>query len=170
MRTLRMSIVAAVGFFFVGLLAGCSTMGVGKIQEPEVRLMGLEVGDMGLDSAEILFDFEVQNPNARSLRLDGVAYRLRLEGEPLLDGRRGERMEIAAGGESRVTLPMTVRYADVFRAIRTLRNESRPSYELNADFEFDVPVIGTLVVPVNRRGRVSLDQITRRFGGLIPPG
>jgi LEA14-like dessication related protein len=149
-------------------LSGCSSaLGLAGIQEPEVRLMGVEVGDLGLDSAELLFDFEIDNPNERSLRLEGVAYRLNVEGSRLLDGRRGERMEIAARAENRVTLPMTVRYDDLFRALRTLGREERPAYELQADFEFDAPLVGTLVVPVNRKGRVSLDRLASRLGGLF---
>jgi LEA14-like dessication related protein len=151
-------------------LSGCSSaLGLAGIQEPEVRLMGIEVGDLGLDSAELLLDFEIDNPNERSLRLDGVAYRLNVEGSRLLDGRRGERMEIAARAENRLTLPMTVRYDDLFRALRTLGREERPSYELQADFEFDAPLVGTLVVPVNRKGRVSLDRLASRLGGLFTP-
>jgi LEA14-like dessication related protein len=141
-------------------LSGCATMGLAGLEEPDVRLMGVEVEGFGLDSAKLLFDFEVDNPNNRALRLDGVAYRLRLEGEPLLDGRRRERTEIAARSESRVTLPVTVRYEDLFRALRALRDERRPSYQLLADFEFDAPVVGTLTVPVNRSGRIPLDRLT----------
>lgn len=170
MRGLKESAMAPLALLvLLGLgLSGCSSaLGLAGIQEPEVRLMGVEVGDLGLDSAELLFDFEIDNPNERSLRLDGVAYRLNVEGSRLLDGRRGERMEIAARAENRVTLPMTVRYDDLFRALRTLGREERPAYELQADFEFDAPLVGTLVVPVNRKGRVSLDRLANRLGDLF---
>jgi LEA14-like dessication related protein len=162
-----MGLLALLVLLGVGLSGCSSALGLAGIQEPEVRLMGVEVGDLGLDSAELLFDFEIDNPNERSLRLDGVAYRLNVEGSRLLDGRRGERMEIAARAENRVTLPMTVRYDDLFRALRTLGREERPAYELQADFEFDAPLVGTLIVPVNRKGRVSLDRLASRLGGLF---
>jgi LEA14-like dessication related protein len=148
-------------------LSGCSAMGMVGIEEPDVRLMGVDVGSLALDSAELLFDFEIDNPNTRALVLDGVAYRLNLEGERFLDGRRGERVEIAAGRESRVTLPVTLRYDDLARALRSLRREDRPSYELKADFEFDAPLVGTLVVPVTQRGRVPLDRLTGLLGRLF---
>lgn len=152
----------------VGLgLAGCSAMGLVGIEEPDVRLMGVNVGSLGLDSAELLFDFEVDNPNARSLVLDGIAYRLNVEGERLLDGRRGQRLEIAAQDESRVTLPMTVRYDDFARAIRSLRRQEHPSYELKADFEFDAPLVGSLVVPVTQRGKVPLDRLAGWVGRIL---
>lgn len=148
-------------------LSGCSALGMVGIEEPDVRLMGVDVGSLALDSAELLFDFEIDNPNARALVLDGVAYRLNLQGERFLDGRRGQRTEIAASGESRVTLPVTLRYDDLARALRTLRREDRPTYELKADFEFDAPIVGTLVVPVTERGRVPLDRLTGLLGRIL---
>jgi hypothetical protein len=66
-----------------------------------------------------------------------------------------------------VTLPVTLRYDDLARALRSLRREDRPSYELKADFEFDAPVVGTLVVPVTQRGRVPLDRLTGLLGRLF---
>jgi LEA14-like dessication related protein len=161
-------VAAAVVLLLVGLgLSGCSAIGLAGIEEPDVRLMGVDVGSLGLDSAELLFDFQVDNPNARSLVLDGVAYRLNVEGERLLDGRRGQRLEIAARDQSRVTLPVTVRYDDFARALRSLRGQDRPSYELKADFEFDAPLVGTLVVPVTQRGRVPLDRLAGWVGRIL---
>jgi LEA14-like dessication related protein len=167
MRVLRPPAVAAA-LLMVGLaISGCSAIGLAGIEEPEVRLMGVDVGSVGLDSAELLFDFNVDNPNARDLMLDGVAYRLDVEGARLLDGRRGERLEIRSGRDNRVTLPVTVRYEDLSRVLRNLRREERPSYELKADFEFDAPLVGTLVVPVTQRGRVPLDRLAGWLGRIL---
>ena len=152
----------------VGLgLSGCSAIGLAGIEEPKVRLMGVDVGSLGLDSADLVFDFQVDNPNARALVLDGVGYRLNVEGERLLDGRRGQRLEIAAQDQSRVTLPVTVRYDDFARALRSLRGREHPSYELKADFEFDAPIVGTLVVPVTQRGKVPLDRLAGWVGRIL---
>jgi LEA14-like dessication related protein len=163
----QMSAAAAVLVLAGLVLSGCSAIGMAGMEEPDVRLMGVDVGSLGLDSAELLFDFEIDNPNTRALVLDGVAYRLNLQGERFLDGRRGQRTEIAASGQSRVTLPVILRYDDLARALRTLRREDRPTYELKADFEFDAPIVGTLVVPVTQRGRVPLDRLTGLLGRIL---
>jgi LEA14-like dessication related protein len=161
--------VAALLVVVAGGLAtsGCSTLGLAALEKPEVRLMGVDVGSVGLDSAELLFDFNVDNPNDRDLILGGVSYRLDVEGARLLDGRRGERLEIYSGRDNRVTLPVTVRYEDLSRTLRSLRREDHPTYELKADFEFDAPVVGTLVVPVTQRGRVPLDRLAGWLGRIL---
>jgi LEA14-like dessication related protein len=166
-KTLKKISIAAVLLVASLGLSSCSALSLAGIEEPDVRLMGVDVGSLALDSAELLFDFEIDNPNAQRLLLDGVAYRLSLEGERVLDGRRGQRLEIAAQDESRVTLPMVVRYDDLARALRTLRRQGSPSYELTADFEFDAPLVGTLVVPVTQRGRVSLDRLAGPLGRIL---
>jgi len=167
MRGLSLKRSAAAAAFLLLALSGCSTLGLAGIEKPEVRLMGVDVGSVGLDSAELLFDFNVDNPNARDLVLGGIAYRLNVEGARLLDGRRGERTEILSRRDNRVTLPVTVRYEDLSRVLRSLRREEHPSYELKADFEFDAPVVGTLVVPVTQRGRVPLDRLAGWIGRIL---
>lgn len=139
-------------------LSGCAGLGR-RLLEPEVRVIGVDVGDMALDSAELVFDFEVDNPNAVALVLNQIGYQLHINGRPFADGRRNERTQIAANGESRVQLPLVLRYADVARVIRSLGDNRRPDYELEADFQFDAPVLGAVTVPVRRRGRVPLDRI-----------
>jgi LEA14-like dessication related protein len=168
-RAVATAVLVTAGLGVCLGLSSCSSLGLANFAKPDVRLMGLDVGSVGLDSAQLLFDFQVDNPNARSLVLDGVAYRLSLEGARLLDGRRTERTEIAASGESRVTLPVTVRYDDVARALRTLRREDHPSYELNADFQFAAPLVGDVVVPVTQRGRVPMDRLAGWLGQILEP-
>jgi hypothetical protein len=96
--------------------------------------------------------------------LDGVGYKLRLNDEPMLEGRRDERIEIAAG-ESTVELPMTVGYADLYRVLRSLAASAKPTYALDAEFRFTVPILGTLTVPVSRRGEIPLDKVRFGLGG-----
>lgn len=143
-------------------LAGCAGLGLGSVfREPDVDVIGAELTRTGLSGADVLFEFEVDNPNGVALVLDGLDYRLRLNDEPLLDGRQDKRTEIAANGDSRVNLPVSIQYDDILRVLETLDDNERPSYELQADFQFAVPVIGTVTVPVTKRGQLSLDRLLR---------
>lgn len=144
------------------LVAGCAGLGVGNVmRSPDVDIVGAELTNTGLDGADVLFEFEVDNPNGVALVLDGLDYRLRLNGKPLLDGRQDERTQIAARSESRVDLPVRIRYADLLRVLETLGDDDQTSYEIQADFQFAVPVLGSITVPVTRRGELSLDRFLR---------
>lgn len=157
-HTLRPLLLAGL----VALLAGCAGLGVGDMmRQPDVDIVGAELTNTGIDGADVLFEFEVDNPNGVALVLDGLNYRLRLNDKPLLDGRQDERTQIAARSESRVDLPVRIRYADLLRVLETLDDDDSPSYEIQADFQFAVPVLGTVTVPVTRRGELSLDRFLR---------
>lgn len=143
-------------------LAGCAGMGLGSVfREPDVDVVGAELTRTGISGADLLFEFEVDNPNGVALVLDGLNYRLRLNDRPLLDGRQDKRTEIGANTESRVNLPVSIQYDDILRVLETLDDNDRPSYELQADFQFDVPVVGTVTVPVTKRGQLSLNRLLR---------
>lgn len=144
-------------------LTACASLG-NVFREPDVDVVGAELTRTGLSGADVLFEFDVQNRNAVALVLDGFNYRLRLNDKPLLDGRQDQRTQIAANAQSRVNLPVTIQYDDVLRVIETLDDGSSPNYELQADFQFAVPVLGTVTVPVTKRGRLSLDRILSRIG------
>jgi LEA14-like dessication related protein len=143
------------------VLTACTGLLGSAVREPDVDVVGAELTHADLNGAEVLFEFEVDNPNGIALVLDGLAYRLRLNDEPLLNGNQDRRTEIAARTGSRVDLPITLRYSDVVRALETLNDREDPTYELQADFRFAVPVIGSLTVPVTKRGRLSLDRLLR---------
>ncbi len=143
------------------LLAGCAGLGGNVMRSPDVKIVGAELTNSGLEGADVLFEFEVDNPNGVALVLDGLNYRLRLNDKPLLDGRQDDRTQIAARSESRVDLPVRIRYVDLLRVLETLDGDDSPSYEIQADFRFAVPVLGSITVPVTRKGELSLDRFLR---------
>lgn len=143
-------------------LAGCAGAGLGSVfREPDVDVVGAELTRTGLSGADVLFEFEVENRNGIALVLDGFNYRIRLNEKPLLNGRQDQRTQIAANAGSRVSLPVTFQYDDVMRVLETLDDNDDPTYELQADFQFAVPVLGTVTVPVTKRGQLSLDRLLR---------
>src|SRR4051794_24539653 len=96
-----------LGILCLGALSACA--GLGRVFErPRVELEGAEVEGIGLDRADLRFDFQVQNPNGVTLPLAGIDYELMVNGARLLAGRRDQRLDIAAHGASRVELPVSV--------------------------------------------------------------
>src|SRR4051794_39095597 len=89
-------------------LASCAGLGR-PFERPQVRILGADVTHLSLESADVVFDLSVENPNALSFVLDTVDYRLRINGEQL-HGQSAPRAEIAARGATEVRLPVTLRY------------------------------------------------------------
>lgn len=146
-------------------LSACAGVGLGNaLRNPDVDVVSAELTRTGFEGADLLFEFEVDNPNGFGMVLDGLNYRLRLNDRPLLNGRQDDRTEIAARTASRVDLPVTVRYDDLIRVLETLDDSTRPSYELQADFQFAAPLVGTITVPVTKRGEIPLERLLSRIG------
>ncbi len=145
-------------------LAACAGLGgYADLVRPEVDVTDVKLLGTTLTGADLVFEFRVDNPNAVALVLDGIGYRLRLNDEPLLDGRRDEETTIAASGRSVVELPVTIRYEDLYRVIRSFEGKRRSDYALDADFRFAVPILGSVTVPVSKRGEIPLDRLRSRL-------
>lgn len=147
-------------------LSSCA--GFGRVYEkPRVYILGADVADVSLTSADLVFNVSVENPNRFSFVLDAVDYRLRVNGEPFLDGQKDLRAEIAARGASEVRLPVTLRFADVLRVLQALEGEERAGYDLEAELWFEAPIVGRRSVSVRKRGDFSLSDI--QLGRLRTP-
>lgn len=165
-RSFRASGLLAIALSVLAL-TGCAGLGgLSRMVEPEVDVTDVRLLGTTLTGADLLVEFRVDNPNAVRLVLDDIGYRLRLNGQPLLDGRRDQRTEIAANGRSTIELPLTLKFEDIYRVIRSFEGRQRPNYDLDADFRFDVPVLGAVTVPVTRRGEIPMDRLRDALGGF----
>jgi LEA14-like dessication related protein len=147
-------------------VSACAGLGIGNaFRSPDVRVVGADLTRAGFEGADLVFQFEVDNPNGIALVLNGLSYRLRLNDRPLLNGRQDDRTEIAAkAARSRVDLPVTIRYDDFLQVVESMGENDHPSYELQADFQFAAPLIGNITVPVTKRGQIPLERLLRRIG------
>jgi len=164
-RSLRAAGLLAGALLAALALAACSGLGgLARVVQPNVDVTDVKVLGTTLTGADLLFQFRVDNPNAVSLVLDEIGYRLRLNGEPLLNGRSNQQTRIAANDRSVVELPVTIKFEDVYRIIRSFSGRQRPDYNLDADFQFNVPVLGAVTVPVSKRGEIPLERLRDALG------
>jgi LEA14-like dessication related protein len=145
-------------------LAGCALNTLAHMESPKVDVTGVKLKGTTLAGADVLVQFRVDNPNDVNLVLDGIVYHLRLNGQPLLDGHYDQQVQIAASGRTPVELPVTIRFDDLYRVIRTLQNQKNPEYALDADLRFAVPVLGEVTVPVTQTGKVPVDRLLQQIG------
>jgi hypothetical protein len=71
---------------------------------------------------------------------------------------------IAASGRTAVELPVTIKFEDLYRVVRTLQGRKDPEYTLDADLRFAVPVLGEVTVPVTQSGKVPVDRLLQQIG------
>jgi len=135
------------------VLSGCATL-ENQFKQPEVSLGDARITSMSLQDAQVAFDVDVKNPNAIGLSLKGLTYTLQVQGKQLFNGTHSERFEINANSTSRVTLPFTLRYEDVFGTIMALRDNKELSYQISGEADF-----GLIRLPYSKSGTIAMPKL-----------
>jgi len=144
------------------LAAGaCGLLGAAGIERPSVSLDSTRLQSISVRDVDLLLGFEIDNPNALGVRLEGFDYRLSVAGTPLAEGDRREELTVPAGGRSRADLPLSVAWDDLAAIYRSVRSGGETGYRLDAGFTFEVPVLGPVRIPLTRQGDFPVVRLPR---------
>ena len=119
---LRSSLVGATA-----LVAGCAGL-AGLDRPPRVTLVSLEPVQVTLLEQRYLAVIRIQNPNAVSLPIDGLDYRIALNGAEFADGVGSQRVTVPAYGEKTLEVGVvstTLRLFEQIKRISGLRGSLR---------------------------------------------
>lgn len=149
---------AVLAVFGAGLAAACTGV-PGLVERPRVSVEGVEVTGVALRTVDLEVRFQVENPNSFRLHLAGLDYAVEVADRTLFEGDRRERLALGPREQGLVNLPITVRYEEVYRALRDAgRDRSRDGvgYTVHAGLRFQVPPVGEIRVPTEARGEIPL--------------
>lgn len=135
------------------LLAGCATLEK-QVKQPEVKLSKAHITAMSLADMQVAFDVDVKNPSPVGLSMKGLSYTLQVQGNQLFDGALSERLQIGANDTSRVVLPFTLRYEDIFGTLLALRDHKELRYQVSGEADF-----GLLRLPYSKQGTLALPKL-----------
>lgn len=137
------------------LVAGCAGFGPGR-EAPTVSVQSFRAvpgQGAGLPAFEI--GLIVLNPNPEPLRLQGVAYSIRLDGQSLLDGVSNELPVIEGYGQGTVTLDAAVNVLGGVRLLNSLLGSPRRTFDYEFTARLD-PVGFSRNIRVTESGRIDL--------------
>lgn len=144
-----------------------SLTGGTQAQKPRAELVAARLSGISFDRADLQFDINITNPNPLGVTLAGFGYRLTVNGHPFLQGREEKNLHIQARGESLLQIPAVLVYDHLYGTIKNLLQEDTADYHLECDFSFDLPVVGTVQVPMSADGQMPLPKLpTVRIEGL----
>lgn len=131
---------------------GCSLFSKKPLKEPKVKLADVDVTNAGADAATLLFGFNVHNPNDFPLKADAVEYEIHVGEKPLSSGTIDEALEVPANADKVLSLPIRLKYADVFRSVSDLLGKGATSYRLKGKAKF-----GFLRIPFDEAGELKFE-------------
>jgi LEA14-like dessication related protein len=148
--------IALASVFF----AGCETINSLGIAKPTAKMTGLKFADAKLDSATVLFDIEVDNPYPVALPLLNMEYGLSSGVEPFLQGIADLQTTIPAKSKKTVTLPAKINYLEMLKALKGIKPGAKIPYKADVGLSVDAPAVGTLRLPMNKEGEVTLPKVS----------
>ena len=157
----RMSSIGVGSAMLVVLLAAACASAV---RRPEIELIGVRVGGVGLRGATLIADLDVKNQNGFDIATDSIAYQLLAntassgaeQWQPLLQRTHTQRIVIEEDRTTRVEIPIQFDYGDLSGAARTILERGMLNYRLVRNAYVTDPIRRT--IPFSRTGSVSLTQ------------
>jgi LEA14-like dessication related protein len=129
------------------------------IQKPRVRISSTKLSALTFDQADLIFDIEIDNPNAVGVTLAGFDYDLLLNNQSFLKGEQQKELVIKASDKAAVQLPLTLNFIDIYQTYQNLKNEDEVNYTINTGFSFDLPVLGPIRIPASTSGKVPMVKV-----------
>ncbi|MEP7325432.1 MAG: LEA type 2 family protein [Gemmatimonadota bacterium] len=143
----------------VGMAAGlgaCASLGMGKFQEPDVRLQGVQVRSIGLVGGTVDLYLDVNNPNEFDLRGTRMQLGLDVENTHFGDVDFNDAFNLPKGQTVTVVVPLSFVWAGVGEAARSALNYGTVKYTLKGTASMQTP-FGTQAVPFTRSGSVAVN-------------
>jgi LEA14-like dessication related protein len=156
MKVLRAVVASSLVAF-----CGCSwlrQMAASGFQKPSLSFKDASLSDVTLSGATVNLVFTVTNPNDAALSLAETDYKFSLEGKQVVAGKPPAGIRIPAKGSSDVTLPASVKFADIAGSISNFLRKEQANYRAEGHIGVDTP-IGIAALPFEKEGTVPLPKL-----------
>lgn len=132
-----------------------------SVQRPQVAFAGARIDGLSFETADLLFEVKIDNPNPVGITLAGFDYRFHINANPFLQGEQEQGVTIPANGENTFQIPVTLNFSDVYNTFSTLGDRDSTAYKIDCGVSFDLPVLGRQRVPVSKAGTLPLLKLPK---------
>jgi len=135
------------------------TGSVPLIKIPKIGIESLKLNKLNLTGADLKLQIKLTNPNALAFTLQAFDYQLEINGQPWIDGRRNQPLEIAAKRQSVLEIPFSVNFLQIGQSAYTLLSgEQDLSYRLKGSLALasSLPIFKETRLPFDTSGKVRL--------------
>ena len=149
-------------------ITGCAALkDLANIQKPTLTYSNMSVQSINFNEAELLFNFDVNNPNPLGITASGYSYDFLVNNNSFLSGNQDKDVKIGSGSKSVLQVPVKIQYSELLNSFRSLPGNDEFKYGLNTEFVFDIPGLGQQRLPSNITGSLPLPKIPRiEFSGF----
>jgi LEA14-like dessication related protein len=127
-------------------LAACAMLNQ-AIKEPTISFLDLTRGDF-------LFNFEVHNPNPLGLKLSRMSWGLTINQKQVAKSSHEKDLHLPARGTAIMSLPVSVRYLELFKNAADFLAAKSIAYELLGSAR-----VGPFTIPYRKSGTLDLPRL-----------
>lgn len=126
---------------------------------PTVNVEKIELKRLGLSGADLLLGVQVDNPNAFSMIMEGMQYRLNINDQPWASGETGTRVQITEKGQNLLEIPIFLNFLQIGQSAYQALAEGQPlSYQFQGDLDLTTSLspLGRTHLPFHRSGQIEV--------------
>ena len=138
-------------------LTGCSALRP-KIEVPRLTLVSIAMTSADIFNQQFLVRLNVQNPNDRALPVNGIDYKLFLEGDSFAEGVSNRPFVVPALGETEFDMTVRTNFVSgVGRLLSRLNGRSQVQYVVEGKVLTDLGLVKK--IPFQESGTVNLGVV-----------
>jgi len=156
---------------FIGLslmsmfVAGCGSMGDLKSYtdtvKPKVKIAGTQIKKFAMDQVDLSVELEIDNPNPIAINTAGFNYEVFVNNQLFTKGEQIQKNSIAAASVSKTSFPVTLVYSELKKVFKDIKSLNEIEYEIKAQVNVDLPVVGTVPVNAADSGKLPVPKIPK---------
>lgn len=153
--------IALLALLPIVFAAGCQSVGdlINAAPQPSARVVGADLRNLKVDSADLLFHVEVTNPYTTDLPVASLAYVLDSRGTTLLEGAIQPTGAIPARGSSVLQLPARITFSSLLATLSGVQPGAVVPWRADFIVTIDAPVLGRVKLPLSRSGELPVPAI-----------
>jgi LEA14-like dessication related protein len=140
---------------FVVPLSSCSTV---NTIPPEVNLLKVDIQDVTLSHVNLVAELRVFNPNEKPATIQGVDYKLHLEGIKVFSGRSSLSQTIEPQKYGLLSLRLSSAYWDIIQLLNKLPNKSEVAFSMQGTIRLGESSIFAQRFSFDKQGVIPLQK------------
>ena len=127
-----------------------------KTSKPKVEVENIRFAGINFDKIDLTIALKVLNPNPLSVKIAGLDYDFQINKASFLTGHQDKQLAIEAGGESKLEIPLTIGFKQLYDTFQSLTNKDSSDYKIISTVYFDLPVLGRTPITISKSGNLPL--------------
>ena len=145
------------------VVSGCQSLQdlADSIRKPSLSITDVRVTDFAFDEIELTYDVQVDNPNPVAVQMLSYDYDFNINSNDFIEGSQDKQLRIESSGTSTFQIPMRLNFQELYNLFNGLRGKNEADYNLMANLNFDLPVLGETTLPLEKNGSLPMIKLPK---------